>query len=185
MARNAPTPGLALAIPLFLASAGAVAGDELLSLSAEARIGEQTILGQKSPESFREYDLRVLLRTPWEAQSPSGPALGVRVLASAGVFEGPGKTAAAVSLVPLLALGTRDGRFGIDGGAGLAMLSEHRYGRQDFGGPVQAALTVGLAVPVYRRIGAVYRFMHYSDAGAWGPDTVGADLHMAGLSYRF
>ena len=53
------------------------------------------------------------------------------------------------------------------------------------GGPVQAALTLGVSVPVYERFAVGYRFMHYSDGGAYGSDTIGADFHMLELSYRF
>jgi hypothetical protein len=106
-------------------------------------------------------------------------------LASAGVLEGADKTALVVSAIPILAFGSQDGRFTGDLGAGLALLSKHRYAQQDFGGPLQFALTFGVGVPLYRRVGVGYRFLHYSDAGAYGPDTIGADFHMLELIYRF
>ncbi|WP_083235907.1 acyloxyacyl hydrolase [Halomonas caseinilytica] len=49
--------------------------------------------------------------------------------------------------------------------------------------PVRAAL--GVRVPLYRRLGVGYRFLHYSDAGANGPDTTGADFHMIEFRYRY
>jgi hypothetical protein len=90
-----------------------------------------------------------------------------------------------VSVVPLVALGTQDGRFTIDVGAGLAVLSQSEFADQDFGGLVQGALTFGVTFPVYKRFGLGYRFMHYSDWGAYGPTTIGADLHTVELIYRF
>lgn len=163
-----------------------VASDyELLSASVQVRIGERTVLGRKSPDSFQEYDLRASWNTRWEHQVLSGLSVGARLLASGGVFEGPGETAAVASAIPVVALGTQDRRFTLDGGAGFAFLSAHRYAQQDFGGHLQFALTLGLEGPLYRRIGVAYRFMHYSDAGVYGSHTVGADLHMAGLTYRF
>lgn len=111
--------------------------------------------------------------------------VGARLLASAGVLRGAGKTALVASNIPVLAFGRQDGRFTVDLGAGLALLSEHRYAQQDFGGPLQFALTFGVGVPLYQRVGVGYRFLHYSDAGAHGSDTIGADFHMVELIYRF
>jgi hypothetical protein len=95
-----------------------------------------------------------------------------------------GSTALVVPVLPLIAFGTRDGRFAVDLGAGVAVLSQTKFAEQDFGGPVQGALTFGMGIPVYKRFGVGYRFMHYSDWGAYG-DTIGADLHMVELIYRF
>jgi len=106
-------------------------------------------------------------------------------MVSAGALYGAGETALAVSLVPLLAFGTRDGRFNLDMGAGPALLSRHRFGEQDYGGYFQFALTAGLSVPIYKRLGIGYRFFHYSDAALYGHDTTGADFHMLELHYRF
>lgn len=162
------------------------AGDlDLLSVGVRARVGEKRVLGKEQKESFHEYDVVASMRLPWEGYSASGWGAGTRLLASAGVLEGAGKTALVVSALPVLAFGSQDGRFTADLGAGLALLSKHRYGEQDFGGPLQFALTFGVGVPLYRRVGVGYRFLHYSDAGAYGPDTIGADFHMLELIYRF
>ena len=158
---------------------------ELLSVGVRARLGEKKVLGKDQPESFREYDLVTTFRLPWEEQVSAGWALGARLLASAGVLQGADKTAFVASLIPVLAIGTQDWRFTLDLGAGLALLSRHRYAQQDYGGPFQAALTLGVSVPLHGRVAVGYRFLHYSDGGAYGHDTIGADFHMVELSYRF
>lgn len=68
---------------------------------------------------------------------------------------------------------------------GLALPSEHRYAQQDYGGPLQGVLTWGVTLPLLRPFGLGYRFVHYSDAGAYGPGTIGADFHMIELTHRF
>lgn len=159
---------------------------ELPSVGVRARVGEKRVLGTEQPESFREYDVIASFQLPWEGRhSPSGWGVGAKLLASAGVLRGAGKTALVASIIPVLALGSHDGRFTVDLGAGLALLSEHRYAQRDFGGPLQFALTFGVGVPLYQRVGVGYRFLHYSDAGAHGSDTIGADFHMVELIYRF
>lgn len=180
--------GLALAfvLPGATAPLPAQATDvALMSVGARARVGEKRVLGKEAPESFRAYDVVATLRLPWERYGGSGWGVGTRLAASAGTLQGADRTALVVSAIPLLALGDRDGRYTVDVGAGLALLSEHRFAQQDFGGPLQGALTVGATVPLYRRLGVGYRFMHYSDWGVYGPDTIGVDFHMAEFSYRF
>ena len=176
-------------VPLVLgalATGASHASDfELLSIGVRARVGEKRVLGEVQPESFRAYDVATAIRTPWETEFAPGWGVGVRLLASAGVLQGAGETALVASLIPVLAIGTQDRRFTFDLGAGLALLSRHRYAQQDFGGPLQSALTLGVSIPLYRRVGVGYRFLHYSDGGVYGENTIGADFHMIELIYRF
>ena len=156
----------------------------LSSLSLRARVFGATVLGEPQPEEFQEYDVAANFGLPWERYSESGWGMGTRLMVSAGIMRGGGETALIVSLIPELILGSADGRFTLDLGAGGALLSRHRFGRQDYGGPFQFALTAGVGVPFYKNLGLGYRFLHYSDAGVNGPDTIGADFHMIEFSYR-
>ena len=115
----------------------------------------------------------------------SGWGVGTRLMATVGLLQAAGENALVVSLIPELIFGSEDGRFTLDLGAGGALFSRHSFGTQDYGGPFQFALTVGVSVPLYRNLGLGYRFMHYSDAGLNGSDTIGADFHMIELSYRY
>ena len=89
------------------------------------------------------------------------------------------------SLIPEVTLGSADGRYTLDLGIGEALLSRRRFGTQDFGGPFQFALTSGVSIPLYKKLRLGYRFMHYSDAGVNGFDTIRADLHMIEFIYGF
>ncbi len=150
-----------------------------------ARVSEKTLLGEEAPENFEEYDVSANFELPWERYSTSDWGVGTRLMASTGMLRGAGEKALVVSLIPELTLGSEDGRFILDLGAGGALFSRHRFGTQDYGGPFQFALTVGVGVPLYKNLGLGYRFLHYSDAGVNGSDTTGADFHMIELSYRF
>lgn len=158
---------------------------DLVSAGIRVRVSSEDVLGKEQPEAFTEYDVWAAFRLPWEAYGRSSWGVGTRLLTSAGYLEGAGSGALVVSVLPLVALGTRDGRFTVDLGAGLAVLSQTKFAQQDFGGPVQGALTFGVGIPIYKRFGVGYRFMHYSDWGAYGPNTIGADLHTVELIYRF
>jgi hypothetical protein len=157
----------------------------LQSVSIRARFSSIDVLGGVATEEFKEYDMAANFRLPWAWYSQSGWGAGIRLMASAGVLYSDGDNALVVSLIPLIALGSQDGRFTLDMGAGGALLSRHRLGMQDFGGNFQFALTAGVGVPLFERLGVGYRYLHYSDAGMNGPHTTGADLHMLELTYRF
>ena len=157
----------------------------LISIGVRARVGGERVLGEEQPEAFREYDVVASFRLPWERYHASGWGVGTRLLASAGVLQGAENKAFALSLIPVLAVGSQDGRFVLDLGAGGAWLSRHTFEKQDYGGHFQFALTVGVGVPLYGRLGVGYRFLHYSDAGVHGKNTIGADFHMVEFIYRF
>lgn len=157
----------------------------LQSVSIRANFSSTDMLGGVAPEEFREYDVSANFRLPWAWYSQSGWGVGIRLMASAGALYGSGETALVVSLIPIVALGSQDGRFTLDMGAGGALLSRHRFGTQDYGGYFQFALTAGVGVPLFKRLGVGYRFLHYSDAGIHGPHNTGADFHMLELTYQF
>ena len=157
----------------------------LLSVSIRATLSSIDVVGDAAQEEFLEYSVAANFRLPWAWYSQSGWGVGTRLMASAGALYGAGETALVVSLLPLLALGSQDGKFTLDIGAGGALLSRHHFGTQDFGGPFQFALTLGVGVPLFDPLGVCYRYLHYSDAGINGPHTTGADLHMLELTYRF
>lgn len=157
----------------------------LLSIGLRARVSSATVFGKVQPEEFQEYDAVLTWGLPWERYFPPGWGVGTRLMASAGVLRGAGENSLVISFIPALALGSQDGRFTLDMGVGGALLSEYRFGTQNYGGPFQFALTLGAGVPLYKHLGAGYRFLHYSDAGANGSHTIGADFHMVEFTYRF
>ena len=169
---------------LFVPEVSHAEGLQLESFSVRTRISGATTLGDPQPEEFQEYALAAYFGLPWERYSLSGWGVGTQLMTSAGLLRGVGEKALVLTLVPELSLGSDDGRFALDMGAGGALLSRYRFGAQDYGGPFQFALTLRVRVPLYKKLGLGYLFLHYSDAGIHGSDTVGADFHMIELSYR-
>jgi hypothetical protein len=157
----------------------------LHSVSIRAAFSNNDIIGGLAPEDFQEFDVAVNLRLPWGWYSKSGWGADIRLMTSAGALYGAGETALVVSLIPLVTLGSQDGRFTLDMGAGGAILSRHSFGTQNFGGHFQFALTAGVGVPLFKQLGVGYRYLHYSDAAIYGPRNTGADFHMLELTYRF
>lgn len=176
---------LGLLLGLLIPWPGRAEELRLLNVALRGSVSAETVLGADAPETFREYSAALNCGLPWERYPESGWGVGTRLIAGAGALRGGGKTALVVSLIPGFALGSQDGRYFLDMGFGGALLSRHRFGTQDYGGPFQFALTAGAGFPLYQRLGAGYRFLHYSDAGLNGANTTGADLHMLEFSWRF
>lgn len=159
---------------------------ELQSVGLRLQIGEKShVIGALQPESFHETDVEAVFSLPWERPLHSGWEARARLVTHTGILRGQNESALVAVAIPTLAIGTPNGSFLIDTGLGLAYLSRHRFALQDFGGPLQFALTLGVEVPLFQNIAAGYRFMHYSDAGFYAPGTIGADMHMVELLYRF
>ena len=106
---------------------------DLVSVGIRASVSSDRVLGEEQPDAFSEYDVWAAFRLPWQAYGESSWGVGTRLLTSAGYFEGGGSSALVVSVL-LVAFGTEDGRFTLDLGAGLAVLSQSQFADQDFGG---------------------------------------------------
>jgi lipid A 3-O-deacylase PagL len=157
----------------------------LMSVGIRGGVTGASVLGEEQQETFQEYDVVAHVRFPLGWYSSSGWGVGTGLIGSAGALTGGGDTGFIASLVPVLVFGSQDGRFSLDVGIGGALLSNHHFGRQDFGGPFQVTATAGITVPLYERIGIGYRFQHYSDATIYGSESRGADFHMFELTYRY
>ena len=143
-------------------------------------------LGEEQTEKFYQGDLALTARLPWEWEIGSGWLFRTRALGSAGVLRGAQDTAGVFTLVPLdVAFGRKDGLVTIDMGAGGALLTRHKFGMQDFGGPFQFVWTFGITSRFAGPLGLGYHFQHYSDATLYGSDSRGTDLHLFELIYWF
>ena len=87
--------------------------------------------------------------------------------------------------MPLHARCARGGALALDIGTGLAFFTNYKFGVQDFGGPVQIIATTGLSIAPVPGFRAGYRFQHFSDAGTYGPTSLGVDMHLLEMGYLF
>src|SRR5574342_1157526 len=155
--------------------------EESLLISVGPRIGFSTttpLLGKQQKYYFHQYDVAALFRLPW--QLPLGDSswkMETRLITSAGALAGGGDTGLMVTLVPDLALSGWNGFVSFDAGAGLGFFPEYKYGEQNFGGPVQIVATVGITVNPVPHAYAGFRAQHFSDAGVYGPNSLGVDMY--------
>ena len=97
----------------------------------------------------------------------------------AAAWDGPRQNEVLAEVYPTLP------KVSIDVGVGLALLGRQQYGMQDFGGPVQFGLTMALQIQPFSHAFAGFRFQHFSDAGMYGSDSLGIDLYLIEVGYRF
>jgi hypothetical protein len=156
------------------------------------RVGPRVGVSGKSPfgkdqlEDFQQYDIAAVFGLPLRWQdSITGMTLDWRLHASAGQLVSLGDTAFMTTVVPTLTLSSPNETVTVDVGAGGGLFSRYKFGAQDFGGPAQIVGTIGFGLNLIADCYTGYRFQHFSDAGAYGPTSLGVDIHMFELNYRF
>ena len=176
---------LALSI---LISEQSIAGDMTL-LSIGPRYGfslNEPLLGKRQTETFSLVDVAATFRLPWSWPLGQSPwSVETRLITSAGALSAAGETGFIAAVLPNVALTGWNNFVSLDAGVGLAFLSREQYGSQDFGGPVQLGLTMALQIHPISHAYAGFRFQHFSDAGMYGSDSLGIDLYLIEVGYRF
>ncbi|MEO7863031.1 MAG: acyloxyacyl hydrolase [Nitrospirales bacterium] len=140
----------------------------------------------KSKNTIHLYDVAAIIKLPWSW--PLGEntwSVDTRLLASAGLLTGGNESGLMMTAVPVLALSGWKGLLTLDAGVGAGLFSNHTFGVQDFEGPVQIVATVGVQVSPFSHTYAGVRIQHFSDAGLNGPSSLGVDMYIAELGYRF
>ena len=164
-------------------------GAEILRLEYVSVRGGVTgyVIGQYQPQYFNQFDVALATRLPLEKEIGDDWFLGTRVLLTGGALVGTHDNNAAIfTLEPFYVLfGRKDGLIGIDIGIGGALVTPHNFQEQNFGGMFQWVWTFGATSRFAGPFGAGYHFQHFSDAGMYGSDARGVDMHLFELIYWF
>jgi hypothetical protein len=175
--------GLSVVMAVSISTAGEFRFE---SLVLRGGISGSSVIGRDQQTDFNQVDLAVTARLPWEWEVGSGWVLGTRLLTSAGVLRGSGETNGLFTLVPFdVMFGRKDQLFSIDMGVGGALLTDYKYGKQNFGGPFQFVWTFGANSRLVGPFGVGYHFQHLSDATIYGSESRGVDLHLFEFIYWF
>lgn len=144
------------------------------------------LLGKQQREAFRLYDVAATFRLPWRWPLGEGSwKLETGLMTSAGLLEAAGDAGAMVTLVPDLILTGWNELISFDAGAGGGFFSRYQFGSQNFGGPAQVVATIGIRVSPFAHGYAGFRLLHFSDAGLYGSDSLGVDLYIFEVGYKF
>ena len=180
--------GVAFAFVLTVMAASiSTAGEvRLESLAVRGGFSGSSVIGEEQQTDFNQVDLALAARLPWEWNVGTGWIIKTRLLTSAGVLRGSQETNGVFTLVPLdVIFGRKDGLLSIDMGVGVALLTDYKFGKQNFGGPFQFVWTWGATSRFAGPFGAGYHFQHYSDATIYGSESRGVDLHLFEIIYWF
>jgi len=178
--------GVAFVLTVMAASMSTAGEVRLESFLLRGGWSGSSPIGEEQKMYFQQADMAITARLPWDWDIGSGWIFRTRLLGSAGVLRASQETNAIFTLVPLdVTFGRKDGLIAIDMGGGGALLSDYKFGSQNFGGPFQFVWTFGITSRFAGPLGAGYHFQHYSDATLYGSDSRGVDLHLLELIYWF
>ena len=165
------------------------AGAEVLRLEYVSVRGGVTgyVIGQFQPEYFNQFDVARATRLPLEMDIGDNWVLGTRLLVSGGALVGTHQNTSGIfTLEPFYVLfGRKDGLLTMDIGIGGALVTPYHYQAQNFGGVFQWVWTFGATSRLVGPLGVGYHFQHFSDAGMYGGDARGVDMHLFELIYWF
>lgn len=179
---------IAVLMVLILTSTTGRAEDMAL-LSIGPRLGftgKTPFLGREQKHNFHLTDVAAVFTLPWSWRLGQSPwSVEPRLIASAGYLAAAGEGGFIGTAVPVLALSGWDRFVSIDAGMGAAVFSRDTFGAQDFGGPVQIVATIGIQVRPFAHAYAGFRLQHFSDAGLYGSNSLGVDMYIVEIGYRF
>lgn len=179
---------LALLGLLILISEPSMAGDTTI-LSIGPRYGfsrNEPLLGKRQTVDFDLVDVAATFRLPWSWPLGKSPwSVETRLITSAGALTAAEDTGLIATVVPNVALSGWKGFVSIDVGVGLAFLGREKYSTQEFGGHLQFVLTTALQIHPISHAFAGFRLQHFSDAGLYGSESLGIDLYIIEVGYRF
>jgi hypothetical protein len=158
-----------------------LAGDiALLSIGPRIGFGEKVpLMGKEQKYYFHLYDVAAVIRLPWSWRlGESAWSLETRLIASAGLLAGANESGLMMTAVPSLALSGWEGLVTFDSGLGAGFFS-------NFGGPVQIVATSGVRLNPFPHAYTGFRVQHFSDAGLYGPSSLGVDMYILELGYQF
>jgi len=135
-------------------------------------------------EDFEQYEMFATHGLPWGWQLTAGWSLSTNINLSAGALRGGGETGFIGLVGPSITLSMFQDLIMLDGGISAALLSEHKFGQENFGGPIQFVSHVGIRFKLGGNLGVGYRFQHMSNASIYNRNP-GLELHMLELSYFF
>ena len=158
----------------------------LVRIGPRLGLSGQTFLGKEQKYNFRLYDVAAVFRLPWSwPLGETGWRIETRLITSAGAISGAGETGLMATIIPTLALTSTNGTFTLDGGAGPGFFSNYKFGNQNFGGPVQIVATVGVSANIFSHGYAGLRLQHFSDAALYNQSSLGVDMYLIEIGYRF
>lgn len=176
-----------LALATLICAQSFAEDNTLVSIGPRIGFSEKTpLLGKQQKYFFHMTDVAAVFRLPWSwPLGGNSWNLETGLITSAGLLQATGDSSLIMTIVPDLALSGWDGLVTFDAGAGAGFFSNYKFGEQDFGGPAQIVATIGVRINPFSHAYAGFRLQHFSDAGLYGPSSLGVDLYIVEAGYNF
>jgi len=138
----------------------------------------------RNNEDFNQYEGFATWKLPWLWQWNSGWTLGSYFEANAGLLRGGGESAFVGSIGPGIYFTGFKEIIYISMGINPTIISKHKFGDENLGGPIQFTSHIGLNFIFTNHYSIGYRLQHMSNAVLYESNP-GLNLHMIELGYRF
>jgi len=157
------------------------AGNEIVWRSIGLRGGVNDNLNN---EDFKQYEGFATWKLPWSRQWDSGWTLSTYLEANAGLLRGGGESAFVGSIGPGIYFTGFKEKIDISIGINPTIISQHKFGDEDLGGPIEFTSHIGLNLNFARHFTIGYRLQHMSN-GVLYDENPGLNIHMIEIGYRF
>lgn len=164
----------------LICSSSATAQTSAAAAGVGVRVG---VSGHTRAGNFTGYDVVGSLPLPWRWGGDAGWSLATNVEGTAGILIGGGQTGFVGSAGPSLTIRRAGFPLYVDGGTAAALISEHRFGRKNFGTFIQFISHISILLQL-GPVNTGYRLQHMSNASI-DEDNPGVNLHMLEVRYRF
>ena len=138
----------------------------------------------RNHKDFQQYEGFVTFSFPWVWQFASTWRLEGFLEANAGVLRGGAESAFVGSAGPGIKFSGFGEKIDIPLGVNATYISDHTFGDDNFGGPIQFTSHIGLNYNFSRHFMMGYRLQHMSNAGIYSPNP-GVNIHMLAIGYHW
>ena len=142
------------------------------------------ISDHRNDEDFRQYEAFATWNLPWSWNPGASGTLAAYLEASAGLLRGGGNAAFVGSIGPGFYYAGLEDKVVIYAGINPTIISEHKFGDEDFGGPFQFTSHIGIDFSLTKDFAIGYRWQHMSNF-VFYDENPGLNLHMIEIGYRF
>jgi hypothetical protein len=158
-----------------------LSGNEIVWRSIGLRAG---VDDNRNDEDFKQYESFATWSLPWNWHSFSNWTIGTYLEANAGMLRGGGDSAFVGSIGPGIYFTGCKEIIDISVGINPTIISKHKFGDENLGGPVQFTSHIGLNLNFTRHFTIGYRLQHMSN-GVLYENNPGLNMHMIEMGYRF
>jgi lipid A 3-O-deacylase len=158
-----------------------LSGNEIAWRSIGLRGG---VNDNRGDEDFKQCEGFTTWSLPWTWHPSLNWTIGTYLEANAGLMRGGGQSAFVGSIGPGIDFTGFNEKIQISLGINPTIISKHRFGDENLGGPVEFTSHIGVGLNFTPHFTVGYRLQHMSN-GVLYEHNPGLNMHMIEVGYRF